>query len=90
MDGYIHKKSLIEFAHNHINGQIDTNDITRFPCANVIPKREIEKIFEEIERLLADHHYYDPFGGAFTPTRFYDDSLGDAFAEFKNKYLEVE
>ena len=39
MNEYINKNKLIEFANNHINKTIDSNDIARFPIADVIEGR---------------------------------------------------
>ena len=33
---YIEKEALMDFANNHVNGIIDTNDIARFPTADVV------------------------------------------------------
>lgn len=33
----ISRKALMQFAHNHINGTIDCNDIARFPAVDVAP-----------------------------------------------------
>jgi hypothetical protein len=44
MNGYINKKALLEFAQNHKDGQIDANDIARFPCADVVPKSEVAEL----------------------------------------------
>lgn len=35
MSKYVDRDALYEFAHNHINGAIDCNDIMRFPIADV-------------------------------------------------------
>ena len=48
MDDLISRKALLEFAHNHIGGRIDCNDIARFPaveaehvrCGNSLGKPE--------------------------------------------------
>lgn len=34
MDDLISRKALLEFAHNHIGGRIDCNDIARFPAVD--------------------------------------------------------
>lgn len=33
----ISREALMEFAHNHINGTIDCNDIARFPAVDAAP-----------------------------------------------------
>ena len=44
---YIDQKALLDFAHNNVGGQIDCNDIARFPVSDV----------EEVVRCVhcADH-----------------------------------
>lgn len=38
MDGdLISRKALLEFAHNHVNGTVDCNDIARFPAVDAEP-----------------------------------------------------
>ena len=37
MAEYIERKKLIEFACRHVDGQLDANDIARFPTADVVP-----------------------------------------------------
>ena len=32
---YIDQKALLDFAHNNVGGQIDCNDIARFPVSDV-------------------------------------------------------
>lgn len=40
MDGdLISRKAMLEFAHNHINGTVDCNDIARFPVVDAEPVR---------------------------------------------------
>ena len=51
--------------------------------ADVVPKSEVEKIFEEIEELI-NHHYYE------WDFCYYDDELGEDFDELKKKYTESE
>lgn len=33
----ISKSALLEFAHNHVCGMIDCNDIARFPAIDAVP-----------------------------------------------------
>jgi len=33
----ISREALLEFAHNHVGGTIDCNDIARFPAVNAAP-----------------------------------------------------
>jgi hypothetical protein len=40
----ISRKSMLEFAHNHIGGRIDCNDIARFPAIEAEPVRHGEWI----------------------------------------------
>lgn len=33
----ISREALLEFAHNHVGGTIDCNDIARFPAVDAVP-----------------------------------------------------
>ena len=44
--GYVSVDALMEFAHNHVNGMIDSNDIARFPKANVKDANEQQSLQE--------------------------------------------
>ena len=35
----ISRAALLEFAHNHVNGTVDCNDIARFPAVDADPVR---------------------------------------------------
>lgn len=37
MAEHIEKKKLVEFACRHVDGNLDANDIARFPTADVVP-----------------------------------------------------
>lgn len=37
MDDLISRKALLEFAHNHVGGTVDCNDIARFPAIEAEP-----------------------------------------------------
>lgn len=37
MDDLISRAALLEFAHNHVNGTVDCNDIARFPAVDAEP-----------------------------------------------------
>lgn len=39
MSDLILRSSLLEFAHNHVGGTIDCNDIARFPAVDAEPVR---------------------------------------------------
>ena len=39
MGDLISREALLEFAHNHVNGTVDCNDIARFPAADAEPVR---------------------------------------------------
>lgn len=39
MSDLISRAALLEFAHNHINGYVDCNDIARFPSVDAEPVR---------------------------------------------------
>lgn len=39
MSDLISRAALLEFAHNHIDGQVDCNDIARFPSVDAEPVR---------------------------------------------------
>lgn len=38
----ISRAALLEFAHNHVNGTVDCNDIARFPAVDAEPVRHGE------------------------------------------------
>lgn len=42
MGELIDREKLLEFAHNHIGGVIDCNDIARFPAVDAEPVRRVE------------------------------------------------
>ena len=42
--GYVSIDALMDFAHNHVNGMIDSNDIARFPIANVKDANEQQSL----------------------------------------------
>ena len=44
--GYVSVDALMDFAHNHVNGMIDSNDIARFPIANVKDANEQQSLQE--------------------------------------------
>lgn len=46
MSKYIDRGALYEFAHNHIGGIIDCNDIMRFPIADVEEVRHGKWIYK--------------------------------------------
>lgn len=37
MGDLISRSALLEFAHNHVNGTVDCNDIARFPAVDAEP-----------------------------------------------------
>ena len=39
MGDLISRDALLEFAHNHVNGTVDCNDIARFPAVDAEPVR---------------------------------------------------
>ena len=39
MGDLISRSALLEFAHNHVNGAVDCNDIARFPDVDAEPVR---------------------------------------------------
>ena len=39
MSDLIRRTALLEFAHNHVNGTVDCNDIARFPAVDAEPVR---------------------------------------------------
>ena len=39
MSDLISREALLEFAHNHVNGTVDCNDIARFPAVDADPVR---------------------------------------------------
>jgi hypothetical protein len=57
-------------------------DIENFPTVDVVPKSEVDKIFEEIETLLSLNHLQgDIFIG-----KYFDCDLANDIAELKKKY----
>ena len=44
--GYVSVDALMDFAHNHVNGMIDSNDIARFPKSNVKDANEQQSLQE--------------------------------------------
>ena len=54
------------------------------PLPDVVPKSEVEKIFEEIESLLVLYTYEDNYGD------YISTDVTDDFAELKKKYMEGE
>lgn len=44
--GYVSVDALMEFANNHVNGMIDSNDIARFPKADVKDANEQQSLQE--------------------------------------------
>ena len=42
--GYVSVDALMDFAHSHVNGMIDSNDIARFPKANVKDANEQQSL----------------------------------------------
>lgn len=39
MSDLLNRDALLEFAHNHVNGTVDCNDIARFPAVDAEPVR---------------------------------------------------
>lgn len=72
------------------NVVVFVDDIEKLPAADVVPRAEIEKIFEEIERLLDNYHSACLPVGTIEPYTYYEGDLGEAFAEFKKKYTEEQ
>ncbi len=56
------------------------SDIDKIPAADVAPKSEVEKIFEDIEKCM-DHDYISSIG-------VYNGALKLRIAELKKKYTE--
>jgi hypothetical protein len=64
--------------------------MTEAPIADVVPRAEVAKIFEEIERLLDNYHSACLPVGAIEPYTYYEGDLGEAFADLKKKYTEEQ
>lgn len=41
---YIERDALMDFANNHVGNSIDTNDIARFPAADVVEVKHAQWI----------------------------------------------
>ena len=54
----ISREALLEFAHNHINGTIDCNDIARFPAVDAEPVRHGEWKRTQVRRNDEMHTLY--------------------------------
>ena len=58
------------------------------PLPDVVPKSEVEKIFDEIEKVILDNTYPD-FDSKHKPVNVWKATTGyDAFYELKKKYTE--
>ena len=74
--------------------EVDWNSIP-VDVSEALKQRAVEKaktevaseIFEEIERVLDNHHYADLLVGEIAPISYYDAELEDALAELKKKYI---
>ena len=61
------------------------------PTADVAPKSEFAReIFAEIDRTLDNYHAACLPVGAIEAYTYYEGGLGEAIAELKKKYTEVE
>ena len=92
---YIDADKLITFANNHKNKMIDANDIARFPTADVVPKSEVVKIFEKIEKdgkyvisFVENHKAYSEEVRQAKLECYKD--IQNYIAELKKKYTESE
>ena len=56
---YIERKALMDFANNHVNGIIDTNDIARFPAADVVEVVRCKDCFYNANGTCTKSEYYD-------------------------------
>lgn len=60
MDDLISRKALLEFAHNHIGGTIDCNDIARFPASAAEPVMDDlisrKALLEELQKAYDNAH----------------------------------
>jgi hypothetical protein len=77
-------EGLLNMAHVH---RRCLQMIEDEPTADVVPKSEVEKIFEEIEDALSENFHADCQMGDVIED-YYDDNLRDAIAELKKKYTE--
>ena len=57
MSDLISRSALIEFARNHFGGEIDCNDIARFPTIDAVPVVRCREC-QEIEPCLAVNDGY--------------------------------
>ncbi|MEA4869917.1 MAG: hypothetical protein VB062_04685 [Christensenella sp.] len=48
-NGYVSVDALMKYAHNHVGGTIDSNDIARFPRANV---KEVSNEQQSLEMIF--------------------------------------
>lgn len=90
MYGYINKKALLDYARNQKDGKIDSNDIARFPRADVAPKSEVareifDELLEKIELISIVAQPTDGFTQGVIKTFNKTSAL---ISELKKKYTE--
>ncbi|MBQ8245772.1 MAG: hypothetical protein IJZ42_01425 [Lachnospiraceae bacterium] len=79
---------LVDDGKYTINAKAVKMAIDKAPTADVVPKSEVEKIFEEIEAMTLDFSSgIRKSDGKFIEFRSVDN---DRFAELKKKYTESE
>lgn len=64
----ISREALLDFAHNHINGTIDCNDIARFPGVDAVEVVRCKDCFKRNNPsrcpMCYDEWYYDDDDGS--------------------------
>ena len=94
MDKYIKREEAIRniasitarYAEDLAMKSLCLNALLATPTANVVPRADVARIFEEIERLLDNHHSACHPVGAIEAYTYYEGGLGDAIADLKKKY----
>lgn len=58
MGDLISREAMLDFAHNHINGTIDCNDIARFPAVDAVEVVRCEKCVYRGQYLMCPMFFY--------------------------------
>jgi hypothetical protein len=91
MTRYIDEKDVYKLVEPTGTARVHCSQIDELPRADVVPKSEVEKIFEEIEKIIASHGItiglvFDEAEGAAAAICRIDRKI----AEFKKEYMEGE
>jgi hypothetical protein len=91
MTRYIDEKDVYKLVEPTGTARVHCSQIDELPRADVVPKSEVEKIFEEIEKIIASHGI--TIGLVFDEAEGADVAIGRIdrkIAEFKKEYTEGE